>query len=141
MEPLHDIVMILSSQAPNALQVIDFLCPVIHTGNFQVVSSQFLILTPSIKSSFLKSSLYFLYLSEGPGRKSEDKTPVCHYRYSYLWIMLCSINNSLNSQCKVQVLACHNLASYGYNQCIHGPLGIGRRLVCLVKLKINQPKL
>lgn len=49
MEPLCDIVMILSPQAPNVLQVIDFLCPVILTGNFQVVSSQFLILTPPIK--------------------------------------------------------------------------------------------
>lgn len=49
MDPLCDIVMILSSQAPNALQVIDFLCPVILTGNFQVVLSQFLIFTPPIK--------------------------------------------------------------------------------------------
>lgn len=84
MEPLHDTVMILSSQAPNALQVIDFLFPVIHIGNFQVVSSQFLILTPPIKSSFLKFSLYFLRLLEGPGRKREDKWPVCHYPSSYL---------------------------------------------------------
>lgn len=49
MEPLCDIIMILFLQAPSVLQVIDFLCRVFLTGNFQVVSSQFLILTPPIK--------------------------------------------------------------------------------------------
>jgi len=52
--------------------------------------------------------------------------------------MVCSINNSLNSHCKVEVLACHGLASYGYNQYIHEPLGIGRGLSCLLKLKIKK---
>lgn len=36
------------------------------------------------------------------------------------------------------MLVCHSLVSYGYNQYIHEPLGAGRRLACLLKLKIKK---